>query len=74
MSLFSSVWSVLFPSIKAVGTPADHKISHDKRDESQIDATTGIAEDSGQEINNTSIDPYIQDGIHGFPVKDPENL
>lgn len=54
-------------------TPGDHKKPHDQRDDETIDEATGIAEESGQIVDNTSIDPETQIHEKGFDVKDPEN-
>lgn len=47
-------------------TPADHKTPHDTRDDEVVDQATGIGVEDGQELDNTSIDPEIQDKEHGF--------
>lgn len=51
---------------KGPGTPADQK-PHDTRTDETIDAETGIGEADGQILDNTSIDPEIQDKERGFP-------
>ncbi len=56
--LLTSLWPHTGP--KSAGTPGNVK-PHDSRGENQIDPTTGIAEDTGQIVNNTEIDPEIQD-------------
>ena len=48
------------------GTPADQK-PHDTRGDETVDASTGIGEADGQLLDNTSIDPDIQDREKGFP-------
>jgi len=48
------------------GTPADQK-PHDTRGDETVDASTGIGEVDGQLLDNTSIDPDIQDKEKGFP-------
>jgi hypothetical protein len=50
-----------------MSTPADHKKPHDERDDESIDESTGIGEEDGQIIDNTQIDPEIQDTEKGFP-------
>jgi hypothetical protein len=69
------LWDLLFPSVKASGSgiPADHKGSHDTRDDETVDGATGIAKEDGQIVTNTSIDVREQEKIKGFDVKDPEN-
>jgi len=62
-----NIWAWLFPSVKAAGTPADHKTPHDDRGDETVDASTGIGEVDGQLLDNTSIDPEIQDREKGFP-------
>lgn len=47
-------------------TPADHKGAHDKRDDETVDMETGIGEEDGQILDNTSIDPKILDKEKGF--------
>jgi len=49
-------------------TPADRKTPHDERDDETIDSATGIGEQDGQILDNTSIDPEIQDKDKGFPT------
>ena len=46
--------------------PADQK-PHDTRGDETVDAVTGIGQVDGQILDNTSIDPEIQDKLHGFP-------
>jgi hypothetical protein len=48
------------------GTPADQK-PHDERDDETVDESTGIGMEDGQILDNTSIDPDIQDREKGFP-------
>lgn len=48
------------------GTPAD-QLPHDTRDDETVDQTTGIGQEDGQLLDNTSIDPEIQDREKGFP-------
>lgn len=40
---------------------------HDTRDDETVDESTGIGEEDGQILDNTEIDPEIQDREHGFP-------
>jgi hypothetical protein len=56
----------LFRTGKGTGTPADQK-PHDTRGDETVDAATGIGQVDGQILDNTSIDPEIQDKLHGFP-------
>jgi hypothetical protein len=48
-------------------TPADHKTPHDQRGDETVDMETGIGEADGQILDNTEIDPDIQDKEKGFP-------
>ena len=62
-----SFWSWLFPSItKGKGTPGD-QVPHDARDDETTDPVTGIGMEDGQILDNTEIDPDIQDKEKGFP-------
>jgi hypothetical protein len=67
MSVLSDILGFVFPSLKkGSGTPADQK-PHDARDNETVDMETGIGEESGQILDNTEIDPEIQDREKGFP-------
>lgn len=48
------------------GSKGDQK-PHDTRDDETVDESTGIGEVDGQELDNTEIDPEIQDKEKGFP-------
>jgi hypothetical protein len=57
-----SWWSWIFGfGVKSSGTPADHKAPHDQRGDETVDESTGIGEEDGQLLDNTSIDPDMQD-------------
>lgn len=69
-----NLWNWLFYSgVKGPGTPADHRGSHDTRDDEVVDESTGIAKEDGQIVTNTEIDVETQIKEKGFDVKDPEN-
>jgi hypothetical protein len=53
---------LLFRSTKAPGFKAPGNITpHDARGGETVDEATGIAIEAGQIVNNTTIDPEIQD-------------
>jgi hypothetical protein len=67
MIFFEWLPGFLFRTGKGTGgTPADQK-PHDTRGDETVDAATGIGQVDGQILDNTSIDPEIQDKLHGFP-------
>jgi hypothetical protein len=67
MSFFSFIVGKLFPPlVKGKGTPGN-VVPHDYRGDETVDMTTGIGMVDGQELDNTSIDPDIQDKEKGFP-------
>ena len=61
-----SFWGLFFWNNRGPGKPADQQ-PHDYRDNEKVDESTGIAEEDGQIVDNTSIDPEIQDEQKGFP-------
>lgn len=58
--------SFVFPETRGSAAPADTK-PHDTRGNETVDQATGIGEADGQILDNTSIDPEIQDRLKGFP-------
>ena len=67
MSILDWFSSIMFNTTKGSGTPADHRTPHDARDDETVDEATGIGMEDGQELDNTEIDPEIQDREKGFP-------
>jgi hypothetical protein len=58
--------SSLFWFGRGPAKPAD-QVPHDTRDDETVDSATGIGMEDGQLLDNTEIDPAIQDRRQGFP-------